>query len=838
MRARLLLPALFCTQAVWMARAALDLNSNQQSDVWEAQFSATGLVAGADTDNDGFTNAQEALAGTDPLSGWSRPGLGLEISGGQVETYWSSLLGKRYQLLGNSAPLASGWQVVGSLDGDGGGQSTLYPADGAYKFFKLQVLDMDTDGDGLSDWEERALGLDPRNPRTGRFDATDHARVSAAWPLASVVSAAVLEGEVHERWPDSGVVAIRRTGGMKAITVNLSLTGDAVVEADYTANATTSITLPAGVNEAWVRIAPIADAEDGEGDETVVVTVLPGPGYTVGGASVGTVTLKNETAASPPNGKAAARFLIQAAFGPDRDDPADADLVAENAEQVMQLGYEGWLQAEFAKPATHLQPFTTFARTISDFYIDPKIPAWWSRAMGAPKEVPSGPDVAYDALRHRVAFCLSQILVTSDRPEVLAVEPEAMANYYDLLVDHSFGNYRDLLYHVTRHPVMGFYLSALKNQKPDPENNIFPDENYAREIMQLFSIGLWELNPDGTRKLDGQGNFIPTYNNGTITNFARVFTGMSFAGSNAFLNAPNNWLQPMKLWDAYHDCDPKTLLNGVTLPARTPAEPDTGTATDLDLNAAIDNLFNHPNTGPFIGKQLIQRLVTSNPSPAYVERVATAFADNGSGVRGDMKAVIRAILLDVEARDPARMADPHFGKVREPFLRVVNMARAFNAASSSGYYYLGSFFMDHYQEPMKSPSVFNFYLPNYSPPGEIQNAGLVAPEMQVVNATSAISAPNYYYTAVLSGLHRWGVGNGAYNVKLDLTHELTLANDPDALIRRLDMALTGGSLTPGLHQVIRDSILRIPPGTFNRSNEVVRLALWLILTSPEYCVLR
>jgi hypothetical protein len=184
------------------------------------------------------------------------------------------------------------------------------------------------------------------------------------------------------------------------------------------------------------------------------------------------------------------------------------------------------------------------------------------------------------------------------------------------------------------------------------------------------------------------------------------------------------------------------------------------------------------------------------------------------------------------------MSHPHFGKVREPFLRVVNLARAFNASSPSGYYQLGSFFMDHYQEPLKSPSVFNFYLPGYTPPGEIQNAGLVAPEMQVVNATSAISAPNYYYTAILSGLHRWGVADQTRNVKLNLAHELTLVNNPDALIRRLDLALTGGTLTPQLQQVIREALQRITTGVWEYENERLRLAIWLIVTSPEYCVLR
>jgi uncharacterized protein (DUF1800 family) len=235
-------------------------------------------------------------------------------------------------------------------------------------------------------------------------------------------------------------------------------------------------------------------------------------------------------------------------------------------------------------------------------------------------------------------------------------------------------------------------------------------------------------------------------------------------------------------------------------------------------------------------------MVTSNPSPGYIERVALKFADNGSGVRGDLKAVVKAILLDPEARDPERMNDPHFGKVREPFLRVVNMARAFNAASPSGLYQLGSFFMDHYEEPMKSPSVFNFYLPGYTPPGEIQAADLVAPEFQIVNATSAVSAPNYYYNAILGGLHRWGTADPQRNTKLNLAHELTLVNgstpEVDALLRRLDLALTYGTLHPRQMQIIRECVLRIDTSRNAYQNERIRAAIYLIVTSPDFCVLR
>ena len=222
-----------------------------------------------------------------------------------------------------------------------------------------------------------------------------------------------------------------------------------------------------------------------------------------------------------------------------------------------------------------------------------------------------------------------------------------------------------MLYDVTMHPVMGAFLSHLLNKKAN--GNIFPDENYAREVMQLFSIGLWKLNQDGSRQLDAQGQSIPTYNNSNITEFARVFTGLGMAGSSNYDYYPQNFLAPMKPWDTYHDCNAKTLLNGVTIPARTASNPDVGTATLADINDAVDCLFNHPNVGPFVGRQLIERLVTSNPSPGYISRVAAAFANNGQGVRGDMKAVIKAILLDTEARDPAMMSIQPLGNCASHF---------------------------------------------------------------------------------------------------------------------------------------------------------------------------
>jgi uncharacterized protein (DUF1800 family) len=460
-----------------------------------------------------------------------------------------------------------------------------------------------------------------------------------------------------------------------------------------------------------------------------------------------------------------------------------------------------------------------------------------------------------DTLRQRVAFALSEIFVISDRMETLAVQPEGMVAYYDMLLSHAFGNFRDLLYDVSVHPCMGVYLSHLHNRKPDPAANTFPDENYAREIMQLFSIGLWMLNPDGTRQLDAQGQPIPTYSNANITENARVFTGLSWGGTNTNFDASEGDMTvPMKGWDAEHDLQPKNLLLGATTPLRTASSGNTGTATLQDVNALIDNLFNHPNAGPFLARLLIQRMVTSNPSPAYIGRVAAKFANNGAGVRGDMKAVIKAILMDDEARNPAKLSDPTFGRLREPMLKAVNFARAFNASSQEGWFYLDGFDIDHVEQPFNSPSVFNFFLPTYSPPGVLSQSGLAAPEFQIINASSGVSAPNYYWKAIWGGLARWGNEYPGRTVNLNLTQEMLMnvpagsvnnpdpavnALDPDPLIRRLDLALTGGTLTPKSCQILHEAMARMTQGSgYDWPRNRLQLAIYFIVTSPEFAVQR
>ena len=850
--------------------ALVDTNGNQMSDVWEKLRGGAGLSAATDTDKDGFTNLTEAIAGTNPSDPLSNPRLALEVAGAtSASVRFPSELGKRYTVEQNSGLAAPDWTPLITRSGSGDEMlESIGNLTGSTGFFRLRIEDTDTDADGANDWEELALGFDPTTARTARMNSTDLSRITAGLKATSTVTVAPIDPLMREDWPDRGVFAIRRANGLLPITVSFLLGGTAGSGSDYVASAANSISIPAGVREAWIEITPLPDNE-AEPDETITVTLVAGPGYALGTATNATATLSD--AAPQPGVKAAARFLLQAAFGPNADSPADPDEIPENVEEVIALGFEGWIEDQFLRPVGLLQPWTDWAATnaqAAGIYGNAKQHAWWNRVMGVPKlrpDDPPGAEVTPDPLRQRVAFALSQILVVSDRPEQLAVEQRGMANYYDLMVAHAFGNYRDLLRAVALHPAMGIYLSHLGNQKANPALKRYPDENFAREIMQLFSIGLWQLNPDGTHRLsdgtdlDPEGNVIPegepipTYGNGDITELARVFTGLSFGNNANFALNPRDFTQPMKMWDAEHDCEPKLLLGTLNLPARTPSAGNLGTAGLADVDAAIDQLFNHPNVGPFIGRQLIQRLVTSNPSAQYIGNVSAAFADNGSGVRGDLKAVVRAILLDPEARDPAKRDDPTFGKLREPLLRVANLAHAFNASSPSGWYPLDQFAIPFAQDPMNAPSVFNFFLPNHSPPGALTQLGLVAPEFQIVNASTAVTGANYFWGHILGDLQYWGAGNATYSVQLDLATELPFitpadqiaqnvpagpALDPDPLLRRLDLVLTGGSLSPAQFQILRETVLRINPPTWLWHRERFRLAVYLIVSSPEFSVLR
>lgn len=516
---------------------------------------------------------------------------------------------------------------------------------------------------------------------------------------------------------------------------------------------------------------------------------------------------------------AASRLGSRASFG------ADLGLI----EHIDSLGEEAWLEEQFASPPTYHDPIVAqlLARQAAgDFEtlrlgINPNNfsalygpMAWWHNTI-----------TAEDQLRQRVAYALSQIFVISDQVNALLLAPYGTSNYYDMLLSNAFGNFRDLLLDVSLHPAMGVFLSHLNNAAANPESGTFPDENYAREVMQLFSIGLFELNPDGSEITDTDGQPIASYNNQTIGEFARVFTGLSWGGSNRrFGTRRYNYQQPMAMFDAFHDSGEKTLLRGEILPA--------GQSGMQDIEAAIDNLFLHPNVGPFFGKQLIQRLVSSNPSPDYVARVASVFADNGQGVRGDMRAIIRAVLLDPEARS-APNAESNAGKLREPVLRYTSMLRKLGVTPPDGFYASTGRFVEAraQQHPLSAPSVFNFYLPSHQPVGALAEFNLVAPEFQITNSNSIIEVANLMQAASLADIVNDLSFPPFSKAVLTLHDYREVASDADALLDRLDLVFTYGTLSSASREVIRATLSSI-------SNEEtrIRVAAYLLLISPDFAV--
>ena len=513
----------------------------------------------------------------------------------------------------------------------------------------------------------------------------------------------------------------------------------------------------------------------------------------------------------PPVTKAEAyQLLNQATFGATE---ADAD-------RVIAMRQDAWIDDQMSRVPSlqlphmlQLPPPQFMAQLHND-----RVDVWFRNSLNGD-----------DQLRQRVAFALSEIMVVSQLG-ALQNRPFAVADYYDMLARNAFGNYRDLIEEVTLHPAMGVYLSMLGNEKPDPVRNIRPDENYARELMQLFSIGLVELDIDGTARLDPVTNEpVPTYDQSIIEGFAHVFTGWTWAGVGqfdppGFLVPQSSQYVPMQLWDEFHDTGEKKLLNGTVLPA--------GQSGGQDLSDALDNVFNHPNVGPFMAIRLIQRLTTSNPSPGYVRRVAEVFNDNGSGVRGDMGAVVKAILTDAEARPDLAMEID--GKLKEPLLRLTQLWRAYAAQSNGGGYPFGFAYVLLGQGPMQSPSVFNFFSPFYAPPGEIRDSSLVAPELEIATEYNNTLFTNYMFFQAFA-LNHTNPDLEDDQIYIDIQEEMDVAADIDALIDTVAGKLLGGEISETLRTEIRGMVERIPETeTALRAAE----AIFFVVTSPEYAYQR
>jgi uncharacterized protein (DUF1800 family) len=510
----------------------------------------------------------------------------------------------------------------------------------------------------------------------------------------------------------------------------------------------------------------------------------------------------------------AARFLAQASFGPVSEDELAT---------VRRIGYEQWLERQFALPfASHLAYVRSGGQLNDEGKPREEAPyeAIWQHWL-----------YGEDQLRARVAFALSQVFVISNVAPDL--HPLAMASYMDVLNRNAFGNWRQLLEEVTLHPAMGYYLNLLGSRREDPEAGSVPNENYAREVLQLFSIGKVRLNPDGTPQRGPGGVELPTYDQDVVLGFAKALSGWSFGGRDTADEGRfdshgegDDWTRPMAPWPAMHSPGPKTLLDGRVLPGGQPAR--------KDLADALDAIYVHPNVGPFLARRLIQRMVTGNPSPAYVGRVAAVFADDGRGIRGNLRAVVRAVLLDPEARDLQVAAGPAAGKQREPVVRFANVLRALGARSASGsnaIRWLDSGDDALGQSPLLSPTVFNFFSPDYRLPGTPGDAPVYAPEFQITNETTVVGTLNFFARLVREGGYGWD----ERRLSLDYAPLEAMSADPAQLAAWIDRMLAHGMMDPATRATIVRAVSAIPA---RERRERVEAALLLATISPDFVIQR
>jgi uncharacterized protein (DUF1800 family) len=587
-------------------------------------------------------------------------------------------------------------------------------------------------------------------------------------------------------------------------------------------------------------------------------------GVTVTTSSASNQTSGDNTLTSQgflPNLNSASRFLSQASFGGSYED----------IEEVAEVGIEDWIDQQFSIPISFpvMDKIIEYKTIKNNALMDPNDNGaynyyfdfgWWQYVMSSE-----------DELRQRMALALSEILVISTFSG-FGDNAYAFGSYWDMLAENAFGNYRDLLEDVTYHVAMGEYLTYMNNPKSNLSEGIFPDENYAREVMQLFSIGLYELNKNGTPKLNN-GNLIPTYDNADIAEFSKIFTGLTHQnpycefGCGA-MDYEETYLSRMQMNNEYHEPGVKNLLNGFQVPNRNPVD------GDADIADALDNLFNHPNVGPFLGKFLIQRLVTSNPSGAYVRRVTDAF--NGDGphgtTRGDMKSVIKAILLDEEARSCFSADNRNFGMLREPFNRYLQLCKSFDLNTPSGEYRNAVYNVYNFvgQKPFYSPSVFNFFQSDFQPIGPIENANKVAPEFQITNTQSITGYFNVLNEWLMKDQHsdEWSIYGEDYesysdqHAEFDFSDELDMARNTELtpqLLDRLNMILAHGKLTQPTLDAIATAMEEFETGGRNCDAECegdpdclmycnsdnesadqarVRIAIYLVMASPEYLINR
>ncbi|WCP72757.1 MULTISPECIES: DUF1800 domain-containing protein [Sphingomonas] len=535
------------------------------------------------------------------------------------------------------------------------------------------------------------------------------------------------------------------------------------------------------------------------------------------GSGSGLVTVTNPTPAPTPTpsptptvaaltAQGASRFLAQATMGATR----------ASIDAVLNSGIAGWIDAQFALPRDTSHWDWLMAKGFNDAAVNANLNGQNGYDASVWRQAIAG----NDPLRQRVSLALLDFLVVGIGGLNMPWRAFSMGAYHDVLLEHAFGNYRDLLGAVALSPAMGSFLSSAGSRKADASNGSMPDENFARELMQLFTLGVYQLEQDGSVRTSN-GVPLETYTLDDVSQLARVFTGLNTVDFDN--STPARMRTPMRIWVTANETGSATFL-GATVSGGGMAA----------VNAALDILFRHPNIAPFVSKQLIQRLVTSNPSRGYVGRVAAAFANNGSGVRGDMKAVIRAILLDPEARDDAAaLASTTAGRLRDPVQRLTNWARAFGVTSPSDAWAIGdtsNTTLRLGQSIGRASSVFGFMRPGYSPPGTaMAQAGMTAPEFQIATEQTNIAYINYMQSLV---------GGGTGDVKADYAPMMALASDSQKLVDEVNLILAAGQLRGATVTAIRTAVDSIPLTANNATLNRTGAAILLTLASPDYLVLK
>ena len=515
----------------------------------------------------------------------------------------------------------------------------------------------------------------------------------------------------------------------------------------------------------------------------------------------------------PTSDAAAARFLTQATFGP---------TLAE-VSRLRAIGYSEWLRQEFNKPATSARPYLEAVNSArlsagqGGISQNNRLDRWFhTAAMGN------------DQLRQRLAFALSQILVISDQNSSLGGEPIQISEYWDILARNAFGNYRELLDQTTWSPSMGKYLSHFRNQMASADGLRQPDENYAREVMQLFTIGLIERNLNFTPILSG-GQPIPTYDQNVVTNYARVFTGFNYNNATTISNGTNTYLRMTCIGSA-HDVSAKTVVGGTILPA--------GQSCPDDVDDGLDLLFAHPNIAPFISRQLIQRFTTSSPSSAYIQRVAQKFNNNGFGERGDLSAVVKQILMDPDARNAPTT---NSGKAREPLLKLTAIWRAWGAQMPAADEY-GNIPMGMTnpsgifgQRPLGADTVFNFYEPDFQQAGAIADAGLFSPEFQTLDESTIVTSANSLYSYAFSSYV--GMSNPPTNRPLlDVAALTAFGTDYAAMVDEVNRRMLYGTMSTGMRTILINAVTFMDGNV--SASERARSIIYLVAISPEFAIQR